>query len=143
MVMTPREVFQQTQQQWLGRPTPLTGEHLADDVIIELPFAAPGQPARFEGRQGFLDFANPQRAALPVHFDECRTTAVHDTADPDTIIVEYELTGTLIETNQQHTAAFVCVLTVRDGKVTRWREYQNTLAILQALNPPATATAPR
>jgi uncharacterized protein len=30
-------------------------------------------------------------------------------------------------------AAFIGVLTVRDGKVALWREYQNTLAIQQAL----------
>ncbi|MGW0431768.1 nuclear transport factor 2 family protein [Micromonospora sp. NPDC003197] len=102
-------------------------------MIVEIPFARPGHPSRIVGKQEFLAFANPQRAALPVHFDECHTTAVHDTTDPNTIIVEYELTGTLTTTGQQPTAAFIGVLTVRDGKVARWREYQNMLAILQAL----------
>lgn len=133
MGTTPHEVFQRMQQQWLGPPAPLTGDDLAEDVIIEVPFAPPGHQNRFEGRQQFLDFANPQRAALPVRFDECRTVALHDTKDPNTIVVEYELTGTSTRTNQQSTAAFIGVLTVHDGKVTRWREYQNTMAILQAL----------
>lgn len=130
---TPHAVFERMRQTWLGEPGPLTGEDYADDVIIEAPFAPPGRPTRIVGRQRFLDFANPQRAALPVRFDDCRTTAVHETADPDTIIVEYELTGTVTTTNQQHTAAFISVLTVHNGKVTRWREYQNTLAIMTAL----------
>lgn len=133
MAATPREVFDRMRQQWLGSPGALTGEYLADDVIIELPFAPPGRPTRYEGKQSFFDFADPERAALPVRFDDCRTTAVHDTADPDTIVVEYELTGTATRTDQQHTAAFIGVLTVHDGKVTHWREYQNTMAILQAL----------
>jgi uncharacterized protein len=133
MAATPREIFDRMRQQWLGNPTGLTGEYLADDVIIELPFAPPGRPTRYEGRQRFLDFANPERTALPVRFDACRTTAVHDTADPETIVVEYELTGTVARTDQQHTAAFIGVLTVHDGRVTRWREYQNTMAIMHAL----------
>ncbi|MEU5941146.1 nuclear transport factor 2 family protein [Micromonospora sp. NPDC047548] len=133
MDTTPHEVFQRMQQQWLGLPAPLTGDDLAEDVIIEIPFAPPGHQGRFEGKQQFLDFANPQRAALPVRFDECRTIALHDTKDPNTIIIEYELTGTSTRTNQQSTAAFIGVLTVHDGKVTRWREYQNIMAILQAL----------
>jgi ketosteroid isomerase-like protein len=134
MDTTPRDVFHRMRQQWLGHPGALTGDDLTDDVIVEFPFAAPGRPNRLEGKQRFLEFANPQRATLPIHFDDCRTVAIHDTADPNTIVVEYELTGTSTKTNQQSTAAFVAVLTFRDGKVARWREYQNTLAILQALS---------
>jgi ketosteroid isomerase-like protein len=132
MPSTPRDLFEQMRHQWFGPATALTGDLLADDVIIESPFAASG-PHRIEGRQQFLDFANPQRAAFPVRFDACRTTAVHDTTDPDTIVVEYELTGTSTATGRQATAAFISVLTARDGKIALWREYQNTLAIQQAL----------
>jgi ketosteroid isomerase-like protein len=133
MDATAREVFDRMRQQWFGRPGPLTGDDLAEDVIIEAPFAAPGRPTRIKGKQRFLEFANPQRAALPVHLDDCRTVAIHDTTDPDTIVVEYELTGRSTRTNEQSTAAFIAVLTVRNGKVVLWREYQNTLAMLQAL----------
>ncbi|MGI5489007.1 nuclear transport factor 2 family protein [Microtetraspora malaysiensis] len=133
MQTTPREMFQRIQQRLLSQSTALTGDDLADDVIVETPFAAPGRPTRFEGKGQFLEFANPGRAAFPVRFDGCRAIAIHDTKDPNTIIVEYELTGTSTETNRQSTAAFIVVLTVRDGKVVLWREYQNTLAIMQAL----------
>ncbi len=129
MSSTPREVFQRMQQEWFGQPTPLTGDLMTDDVVIEAPFAPPGRPNRFEGKQQFLDFANPQRAVFPVRFDGCRTVAVHDTTDPDTIVVEYELTGTSTVTNRQATAAFIGVLTTREGKIARWREYQNSVAI--------------
>ncbi|MEV3920343.1 nuclear transport factor 2 family protein [Actinomadura coerulea] len=133
MPATPRDLFQQMRQRWLDHPASFIGDLLTDDAVVETPFAPPGHPTRFEGRQRFLDFAAPQRAALPLRFDDCRTIAVHDTLDPDTIVVEYELTGTNTKTAEQSTAAFIAVLTARDGKVARWREYQNTLAIMQAL----------
>jgi ketosteroid isomerase-like protein len=133
MATTAEAVFESMRDQWLGPPGELSGDHLTDDVIVEIPFAAPGRPTRFVGKRHFLEAVNPQRAALQVRFDECRTTAVHHTTDPDTIIVEYELAGTSLKTNRQHTAAFIAVLTVRGGKVALWREYQNTMAILQAL----------
>jgi uncharacterized protein len=133
MHSTPRDLFEQMRQQWFGRATALTGELLADDVVMEAPFAPPGHPTRIEGRQRFLDIANPQRAVFPVRFDDCRTVAIHDTTDPSTIVVEYELTGTSTRTDRQATAAFIGVLTVRDGKIALWREYQNTLAIQRAL----------
>jgi hypothetical protein len=132
MPSSPRDLFQQMQQQWFGPVAALTGDLLADDVIVESPFAASG-PHRIEGRQQFLDFANPRRATFPVRFDACRTLAIHDTTDPDTIVVEYELTGTSTTTDRRATAAFIGVLTARDGKVALWREYQNTLAIQRAL----------
>jgi ketosteroid isomerase-like protein len=130
--LTPRDLFRQMQQQWIGQPGPLTGDLLADDVVVETPFAPPGRPTRFEGRRQWLDFANPQRAAFPIRIDACRTLAIHDTTDPATIVVEYELTGTSSKTNQQGTATFIAVLSARDGKITRWREYQNTMALQQA-----------
>ena len=133
MHSTPRDMFQQMQLQWFGQPGALTGELLTDDVVIESPFAPPGRPIRFEGKRQWLDFANPQRAAFPIRIDACRTLAIHDTTDPNTIVVEYELTGTSAKTNQQATAAFIGILTVRDGKIALWREYQNTMAIQQAL----------
>jgi uncharacterized protein len=132
MPSTPRDLYQQMQEQWFGQVAALTGDLLADDVIIETPFAAAG-PRRIRGRQRFLDYANPQRATFPVRFDECRTVAIHDTTDPNTIVVEYELTGTSTKTDRQATAAFIGVLTARDGKIALWREYQNTMAIQQAL----------
>ena len=72
--MEARELFDRMSRTWLGHPGPLTGEDLAEDVIVEMPFAG----FRIQGRQQFLDFANPQRAALPVDFDSLRTVAVHD-----------------------------------------------------------------
>ena len=130
--MTARDLFEQLREQWFGGGTgPLTGDLLADDVIVESPFAA-GGPSRIEGRETFLAFANPQRAAFPLRIDGNRVLAIHDTADPDTIVVEYELTATSTVTGRQGSSPFIAVLTARDGKVAVWREYQNTLAMRQA-----------
>jgi uncharacterized protein len=129
---TPRDLFHQIQQQWFTRRGPLTGDLLTDDVVVETPFAPPGHPNRTEGKQRWLDIANPQRAAFPIDIDACRTLAIHDTTDPNTIVVEYELTGTSTKTNQQGAATFIAVLTAREGKVARWREYQNTMVLQQA-----------
>ncbi len=135
-VLSPREVFEHMQRQWLGGES-LGGEDLlADDVVIELPFAPPGRPSRFAGRERFLAFAEPQRAAFPVRFEEVRDVVVHDTADPEVIVVEYALAGTVTTTGHRAAAPFVGVLRVRDGKIVGWREYQNAQAIAEALKHP-------
>jgi uncharacterized protein len=132
--MGPREVFARMREQWLDN----TVNHpmdslLADDAVIETPFAPPGRPRRIEGREEFRALAGAGRAALPVRFEECRVTAIYDTADPEVIVVEYELAGTVTTTGHRAAAPFIGVLRVRDGQVTGWREYQDAVAIAHAL----------
>jgi uncharacterized protein len=130
----PRAVFAQMKRHWLAHPAAATDSLLADDAVVELPFATPGRPRRFQGRAQFLAFAQAQRASLPVRFTECRDLAIHDTADPEVIVVEYELTGIVTTTGHRASASFIGVLRARDGQVVAWREYQDTMAIAQALN---------
>jgi uncharacterized protein len=49
------------------------------------------------------------------------------------IVVEYELSGTVTTTGRRAAAPFIGVLRVRDGQVAGWREYQDAVAIAQAL----------
>src|SRR5580692_1873694 len=66
---TPREVFAHMQRSWLAKSDHAT-DPLADDVVIEMPFARPGRPRRIEGRDQVLALFGPERAAFPVRFDE-------------------------------------------------------------------------
>ncbi|GAA3206950.1 nuclear transport factor 2 family protein [Actinocorallia longicatena] len=120
-------------RQWLGGEGGPLPDLLAEDVVIEMPFARPGGPSRIEGRAAFLAFAEPRRAAFPVRFEAVREVAVHDTADPEVIVVEYELEGTVTTTGHRASARFIGVLRARDGRIVLWREYQNTQAIAEAL----------
>ena len=105
----------------------------SDDVTIELPCAPPGSPRRFQGGAEFRAHTEASGAALPVRFEEFRDVRVHETTDPEVIVVEYEMAGTVTTTGRSASASFVLVLRVRDGRVLLWREYQNVLAIAEAL----------
>ncbi len=131
---TPREAFDRLRRQWfLAAQSDLDEDLFTEDLVVEMPFAAPGRPTRIEGRAAFIAYAQTGRATLPVRFDRCDITAAHDTADPDVIVVEYELGGTATTTGVSASAPFVGVLRARDGRIAHWREYQHTLAIAQAL----------
>ena len=67
-----------------------------------------------------------------VRFEPAAIT-VHETADPEVIVVEYELVGTHTVTGTTASAPFIGVLRARDGRLVHWREYQHTLAIAQAV----------
>ncbi|WP_433042568.1 nuclear transport factor 2 family protein [Dactylosporangium sp. CS-033363] len=131
--MTPHELFDRMRTNWLANAPTYDADSLAEDVVLEMPFAAPGRPTRLEGRQRVLDFTRAGREAFPVRFDDCRNVVVHETADPDVIVVEYELAGTHTTTGATASAPFVGVLRARDGKLAGWREYQHTLAIAHAV----------
>ncbi|OLF08970.1 nuclear transport factor 2 family protein [Actinophytocola xanthii] len=114
---------------FLGHNSP--EETWAEDLVIETPFAPPGHPRRFEGRQAFLDATRQERESFPVRFDEMRDVTVHDAGD--TLVIEYELAATLPGTGQQESARFIAVARMREGKVAYWREYQDTRAVAEAL----------
>lgn len=126
---TARDVFDDFREHLLdGSPEELW----SPDVVIEQPFAA-GGPSRIEGRDNFLAVTKTSRESLPVRVEEMRNVVVHETTDPNRIIVEYELVGTVLTTGKRESALFIAVMEVRDGLMTLWREYQNTLAMAKAL----------
>ncbi|WP_020669122.1 nuclear transport factor 2 family protein [Amycolatopsis nigrescens] len=125
--LSARELFEELSR----KPGFAIDEYWAEDVVIEQPFALP--PRRTEGRANFLAAAVPGRAALPVRFDGIRDPVVHETVDPELIIVEFRLAGTITTTGRSASAPFVVVLRVRDGKIVLWREYQNVALMTELL----------
>jgi len=130
--MTAREVYESMRRAWIEDPAAVDALW-AEDVVVEVPFAAPGRPKRFEGRDAFLAFAKPGRETLPVRIEDCRDVVIHDTADPDVIVVEYVLVGRSTTTGTVGSAAFIAVLRTRGGEIVHWREYQDTMGMAAAL----------
>ena len=129
-----REIYERMKQGWLSGEDGFPEDLCADDIVVETPFAPAGSPTRVEGREQWLAVAQAGGAARPGRGGAGDDLAVHDTSDPDVIVVEHELTGTLTTTGTRASATFVGVLHVRDGQVARWREYQNVPAIAAALS---------
>jgi hypothetical protein len=65
----------------------------AQDVTLG-PRTRPGVPSRLEGREEIIAFMVVDWMNSPLRYERCRTFAVHDTSDPDTIIVKQEVLGT-------------------------------------------------
>lgn len=104
----------------------------ARDAVHEFPFAFPGVPSRLEGRDEIVNWIAAGWQANPLRYEEYRTHAVHETASPETIIVEQEAVGTSPVTGR-FTLPGIIVLTVREGQIAHLRDYVNTLAAAAAL----------
>jgi ketosteroid isomerase-like protein len=104
----------------------------AVDAVHEFPFTRPGLPSRLEGRDEIVRWISDGWRTNTLTYESYRTIAIHDTGDPDTIIVEQEAVGT-----STATGAFalpnIVVLTARGGEITLLRDYVNILAAAAAI----------
>ncbi len=108
----------------------------APDGILELPFAPLGAPRRIVGREAIRAFlgAAGMRARLAgrriVRYDPL---VLHETADPEVIVAEFDLHGEMAETGAAYRLSFIQVLRVRDGQIVSMRDYFDPRALATAL----------
>jgi ketosteroid isomerase-like protein len=99
----------------------------APAVVIEMPFAAaPLYPARIETTREELRARFRAGAAIR-RYQRLSDVAIHDTADPEVVITEYQLHGELIQTGEPFTQQFAMVMTVRNGQIVHSRDYANPI----------------
>uniref|UniRef100_UPI0034DF6C0B nuclear transport factor 2 family protein n=1 Tax=Streptomyces flavofungini TaxID=68200 RepID=UPI0034DF6C0B len=56
---------------------------------------------------------------------------VHRTQNPDTVIVEMRSEGRSVATGRPFEMSYVAVVTVRQGRITHYRDYWNPLTALE------------
>lgn len=118
------------------KATLLPAELLAEDVVVETPFAPAGM-RRYDGREAWLSYYRTAGAGLLVQFERFEEVSTHRTDDPEVLVVEYELAGKVIATGVRSSVRCIAVLRVRSGLIAHWREYQDIPSITEALTRPA------
>lgn len=106
-------------------------ELYAVDAVHEFPFTRPGLPSSLVGRDEIMAWIVAGWQANVPKFDRYRTLAIHDTGDPDTIIVEQEALGSGV--TGDFALPNIIVLTTRDGQIAHVRDYVNVLAAVAAM----------
>ncbi|MGC4772809.1 nuclear transport factor 2 family protein [Micromonospora sp. DT44] len=105
---------------------------MAPDGYIEWPFRPPGVPARVRGRDDIRRHLTEVGDGF-IRIAEHRNVVVHETTDPEAVIVEYEARGTVVPTGAAFEQTVVAVFRVRDGQILSYRDYINPLPLLDAL----------
>lgn len=93
-------------------------ENYVDDLVLEFPFTDP--PKRVEGKDAALPYLT---GAFQVFRFDLTITDVVACADPDRLVLEAESTGTYLPTGAPYVNRYVILLTFRDGRIARQREY--------------------
>jgi ketosteroid isomerase-like protein len=128
----PREVLDRLRQAAISQSADDMSRLYAFDAVHEFPFTAPGVPSRLEGRDAIVNWIAAGWKANSLKYERYRTLAIHDTSDPETIIVEQEAHGTSASTGE-FALPNIVVLKVRNGEITRLRDYVNILAAAAAM----------
>jgi uncharacterized protein len=111
----------------------------AVDGTMEFPFAPEGYPQRLEGRAAVAEYLRDYTDHVDLRAITSRT--VHQTVDPDVVVVEFEVDGTAVRTGRPYRMRYISVITVRDGEIAGYRDYWNPLAVAAALGGAEELTA--
>jgi uncharacterized protein len=132
MAAASREVVEQVLRASLKQDTEAFVNLMAPDGYVEWPYRPAGVPDRVQGRERIREFLTTQAGGL-VSFDEYRNTVIHETVDPEVVIVEYDVHGTVIPTGAPLHQTIIAVLRIRDGLVVSYRDYLNPLVLAETL----------
>ncbi|WP_040793422.1 nuclear transport factor 2 family protein [Nocardia paucivorans] len=123
---TPRELFERGLDLLLAADMQSFLELFAADAELEFPFAAAGAPARLHGQAELHDYLIDYPQRLAIH--EFPAVAVHETTDPELIIVEFTARGTTVRTGAAYELSYIAVIRARHGKIVAWRDYWSPVA---------------
>lgn len=114
------------------------GEHffdlLAEDVVFEYVISVPGYPRRIQGRRAVADLYRGYGGGMVLHSAD--GLAVHRDPATSVVVLEYAVHGRAVHTGRAYDNHFVSVITVKDRRVTRWRDYLDPVAVFRAIGWP-------
>ena len=98
----------------------------AEQFVIEMPFAAGLAPERMDStREEFRARVTAGRTAR--RYTRAVDVHIHETADPEVVVLEYRLEGRMVADDCPFSLAFVMVVTVRNGLIVHTRDYTNPI----------------
>jgi ketosteroid isomerase-like protein len=136
---TPREVFECARRSMVERDADGFADLFAPDAFLEFPFscAAVGLPACLEGRE---QIRRHLHAVMAGSMEAGRrilgydAVVLHETTDPEVIIVEFDLQGDVPRTGQSYQLPYVQVFRIRDGQILSMRDYVSAERLVEVLD---------
>ena len=105
-------------------------EYYHEDVVMEFPYARPGMPTRVEGKAAVL--THLVKVGGDVSVDSASNLVVHETADPEVVILEFDGHGRSVRTGEPYEQRYISVIRARGGKMVHFKDYWNPIQGLKA-----------
>ncbi|MFD0149449.1 nuclear transport factor 2 family protein [Streptomyces sp. NPDC055721] len=127
--MTPAELYRHGLHLLVAKDVPGWVDLWDEDGVLEFPFAPEGWPARLEGKAAVEAYMRHYPDHVDVH--DFPDVKIHQTIDPETIVVEMRGVGRLVESDAPFDMTYIAVVTVKGGLIASYRDYWNPLAVQQ------------
>ena len=112
---------------------------MAEDGVIEFPYAPPGGVHSLKGRAELGAYL--ERLGDVIKLLSFSEPHVHRTTDPDVVILEFTAQGRGVKTGNPYEQVYISVVTVRDGYIEHYRDYWNPLIGRQEIGALGAANA--
>jgi ketosteroid isomerase-like protein len=112
------------------------GDHffdtIAEDALFEFLYEFPGWPRVIRGRASLMDAYSGYGDNIKLRSAD--ELVVHVSGDNKVVILEYEVHGKALATGKAYDNRFVSIITLKNRKIVRWRDYMDSLAAWTALS---------
>lgn len=103
----------------------------AADGVLEYPFTPPGFPAVIEGQEA-IRALHSTTSKFRRLFDMAEVTSVvHQTHDPEVVVVEIEHRGMSHVTHRPYRMLSLSIIRVRDSRIVHCRDFMNPIALAE------------
>ena len=111
------------------------GDHffdiVADNVVYEVLYDFPGWPRVIAGRADLM--AAFKGYVANIALQSADKLIVHKADDCRTVVIEYEVHGTILATHAKYNNRFCSIIRIENRKIAHWRDYMDSLAAWNAL----------
>lgn len=119
-----------------GLKSEVDGEHfwdaVAEKAVFEFLYHFPGFVNKIEGRKAYMDWFGGYSNIL----HSADNLKVYKSGQPNNVVIlEYEIHGTVPSNGKAYDNRFCSIVTIEDRKIVYWRDYMDSLAAMQSVQP--------
>lgn len=103
---------------------------MSEDFVMEFPYARPGMKPRIAGRTAVIEYLATVIGSVSV--DAVDNVIVHETADPEVVIIEFDGHGQALKVGEPYEQRYISVIRTRGGKIVHYKDYWNPIQGLKA-----------
>lgn len=104
---------------------------LAEDVVFDFVITVPDYPRHVVGRDNLIELYRSYGSTF--HLDRCYDLRVHRSDSTSSVVLEYASEGKVVATGYPYNNRYVSVITLKDRKVSHWRDYLDPLRVIAAI----------
>jgi ketosteroid isomerase-like protein len=120
------------------------GEHffdiVAENLVYEVLYDIAGWPRVIRGRANLM--AQFAQYCDNVALQSADKLITHETDGGHTVVIEYEVHGTILATGVKYDNRFCSVIAIENREIAHWRDYMDSLAAWNALTARLRVGAP-